>query len=256
MLPEVTFDIAQNGILECGREAEAMYKVLVINKAYSGLWSALIKQTLSNYDVERLKIKDEVTGGRSFCDLLALMQEESSVAFRIIVDACNLKLSELKTKKDLKLYLDFSKMENVHLRELKLKIIQNCNSYIDAINNETIRARREVKREEQRQEEARIIEASPVGILYRILNLSSRDIPDVPFNQMNRFADELAMYIELEEKLQFFPSVVADIKRKLKRRAYREFLYRYKTKLKEAFRNNEIVDFNLKFDAPPSANLE
>ena len=78
----------------------------------------------------------------------------------------------------------------------------------------------------------------------------------MPYNIINRLADDLANQITVREGLSNYPSVTADIKRKLKRRAYREFLYRFKRDLKIKWRNNLPVDLKLllKEDAPPSDN--
>lgn len=93
-------------------------------------------------------------------------------------------------------------------------------------------------------------------MLYQILKLSSRNIPDLPYNIIDRLADDLANQITVREGLSNYPSVTTDIKRKLKRRAYREFLYRFKRDLKIKWRNNLPVDLKLllKEDAPPSDN--
>lgn len=152
LLPEVSFDVIQNGILERAREAESIYKVLVINNIYGGLWSDLIKVTFKIYDVEKLDIKDG-DSGKNFSELIRLMQEESGPAFRIIVDACNLKLSELKTKKELKLYADFTNMENQHLRNLKMDIAKNRDEFASIIDSKPTRAQREVEREKMQAAE-------------------------------------------------------------------------------------------------------
>lgn len=99
LLPEVTFDVAQGGILEQAKEAEAIYTVLTVNKVFGGIFTKRIRRLLYQFDVKKL----EGPNGK-FTSLLTKIEQDSTAVIRILVSACNIKLTEVKTKKEAKLY--------------------------------------------------------------------------------------------------------------------------------------------------------
>lgn len=84
----------------------------------------MIKDVLKDSNVDEL----EGTNG-NFVDLLKQIQEDGTVVIRILISACNIKLSSFKTKKELQLYTSITSVEDQELRALKLLILDTIGSY-------------------------------------------------------------------------------------------------------------------------------
>lgn len=246
VLPNVTFDIIQNGDIEKAKEAEAAYKVVTINKIYDGLYSNEIMSTMRGYDYEQLEPSE---GSLSFTEILRTMLEESSAVTRIIVAACNIKLIDVKTKKELKIYTNISDQENQELNDLKLAILNLRNDYVDIIAAEPTKAKRAVKREELEEEISEKISDSKVGNIFRILNLNVEAIPNKPRIQIARIAKTLAFAIKskiVSRKETIKDSLVLKLANKMQRRGYREYLAEMKIKLLKQYRECDDFELNLK----------
>lgn len=243
LLDDVTFDVLQNGDIRKAKEAEAIYKVCQVNNIYSGLYTNEIKNSLAGYDFVNLRPRN---GVQSFADLLRLILEESSSVTNIIMAACNIKLVDLKTKKDLRLLTNISDQEDQELKALKLRILNLRNDYQPLIEKQDTKARREVKREELRKEEVELIKSSPVGVIYEILNLNTESIPNKPRILIARYAKTVAFALKNENQLDIDDDKVLKIAIKMQRRGYREYLSEVKDSLLKAYHKGESVEVRVK----------
>jgi hypothetical protein len=239
LLPDITFDIIQGGIKERSKEAEAIYKVLILNKFFSNLFYKKILEVLSNYDVEK-----SFENLLNFTNLLTFIVENTTPISREICSICNLKISNVKSKKEMKVNTFISKVEDQKLRSLRIDLVIKRSEWENVIKNGKTKAKRESLREDLREKERAIIESSDVGIIYKILKLNSEDINSNIFTKFNMIADDLAEKIKQNEDLGKYPSLFQSVKKKLKRRCYREFLAEFKITLFEKLIDGEIIDFN------------
>lgn len=243
LLPNVTFDVLQNGDVDKAKEAEAIYKVVVVNEILDGLYLSAIKRTLNGYNFKNLQPHE---GEKNFRSLLKTILEEASSTIRIIMGACEIKIAELKTKKEVKILSGISIVEAQELRELKISILAKRNEYAKIIAKEETKARREVKRESLREEERNLIEASSVKTLYRILELNTEAIPMKARIAIARKAKLLAF--NLKERSEFIgsDSLVLKLANRLQRRGYREYIAEMKTNLLKELREGKPVEIKTK----------
>jgi hypothetical protein len=241
LLPDISFDILQNGDIEKAKESEAIYKTIVINEIFNGLYTDLIKESLSGYNFDDLCPDDDK---RNFRDILKIMLEESSAVLRIIIGACNLKLVEFKTKKDLKLLRSISDQEDQELRDLRIKLAIHRNEWARKIALKETKAQREVEREKMRKEEADIIDDSGVSLIYQILSLSTDSIPMKPRIEIARLAKILAFNVKDKVGYKGGDAMVLKLANRFQRRGYREYLSDMKSRYLSSLRKGE--DFDLR----------
>lgn len=182
-LPQIGFDIDQNGNVRKADEAEAMYITIQISHILKDIsFKKQIQDVAKNYDFENMKcITDD---GIGFRELLKEWQAFQSVIINIIVSAGKFKISA--EKKDTEKFLKdgIQESEVAELRNLETQI-RNINFRFsqgilapDKVKFLTkIERLQEIDRRDD--EISSCIIKSSVGNLYRALNLSSEYISPV-----------------------------------------------------------------------------
>jgi hypothetical protein len=244
LLPKVSFNVSQGGIKERRLEAEAIYKIFVVNKIFDGIYTESIKDILKEYDLQKLKSKaKESFEQKNFVTLLLNVQSNSSVALRIILSACNINITNSITKKEAAIYSSLSLEEGQELVDVNLNIA--------ALRSESVKAEKlciegwqiAKVRAELKTSIIDIIESSKVKTIYKILGLSSESIPEI--NRLG-IANECrtASYLIKEAEGVKHDSQIRSIERKLRKRAFREFLVTKKAELLKQYRTSGI-DFEI-----------
>lgn len=243
ILPEISFDVLQDGNLKRAKEAEAIYKVITLNKIYKGLYSNEIYKLLAVYNFEDLGTADKEL---NFVNLLKVILEEAPAVTRVIVSAMNLKLTKIKTKKELRLLQSITRQEDRALKDVKLEILALRFQYDKIINAEPTKARRAVKRDDLYAKEREIIDGSEVSVIYDIFNLNAEAIPVFFRIQISRSAKFMAYAIKEKLQLDQDDPLVRKLATKFQRRGFSEYLIELKAKLLEQFRNGQPVDIRPK----------
>lgn len=219
LLPDVTLDVVQNGIKERAVEIDAAYKVVVINKLFRGLFNKDIARLINNYDFENLK------GEITFLDILNMIRQNSSSALRVILAACNYKMTEIKTKKENLLYLGLSDQENQELLNLKVAIASVRIELEKDMAAAESKGNKLLILEKGEDKIQTLIDKSKVGILYKILHLNVDAINDSDRLGIANCARNLAFKIKEFEHIDNRDSLVKKIESSLRRRAIREYIH-------------------------------
>lgn len=227
-VPEVPFDIIQGGNVEKAKEVESLYRICVINKIFMNCFNVEIYNLLQEYDIGKL------AGPISFRDLEKKIVEATPNIVRLIMQLCNYKLTNVKTKKEQMFDRSLTTQENQALRQLAIGIANCTNENEEYVQSGRTKAEREVRRQEVRDKIETLINESSVSMIYRLRKLNSEDIPPRDYVKITIAADALAEQVRFNENLNDNPSFVAAIKRKLRRRGFREYLSEFRlSKLKE-----------------------
>lgn len=238
-LPDVRIDVVQAGIKEKAIEAESIYKMVVINNLYSHKFNKEIGLLLDSYNFERMESERG-----TFKQLLEKIQINSTPVLRLIISACNIKLIEFKTKKEAKLYMSLSDLENQELLDLKVKILAWTTQRQAKFDASASPGEQLIYREKTEEEVEVIKRKSKVATIYKILNLTIEDMKDPERMDIYLYAERLAHDIKLHERLEGRMSLVNDIERKLRRRGVREYLTEVKSRLLKEYREKGSVDFS------------
>lgn len=163
-LPEVSFDVSQNAGRERQKETEAAYKLVVINNVLNDV----LTQTLAKvFDFEEMTLKDGAIG-ETFVKYLERVQVNLTPELRIILTACNYKLSNCKTKKEQQLDRNLLRQEDIELRDLKVRVAIKCVQYEDKIKKATKNSKKEELHEEDSDGIEDLINSSPAKEHYII----------------------------------------------------------------------------------------
>jgi hypothetical protein len=238
LLPDVELDVNQCGIKERQSEIASMYKVVAANNIFDNIYNPNIAQILANYDFKQLLNPKEKGDDRySFTKLLLNIQSNSSVTLRMILSACDIKLTNAVTKKETSIFRSLLEEENRGLAEIKLKIA--------VIRNESEKIQRKKKEVWEKKKEklsletkiSEIISESPHKNVYKILKLTSEAVPEIVRLTIANEAKVAAASIKEKEKLTR-DSLVRSIERKLRKRAMREFLIEQKQEYLKRYRKD------------------
>lgn len=224
-LPSIGFDIDQSGNVRKADEAEALY--ITIQVAHILKEEIFVKELFDvakNYDFSNMKnISDSLM---SFRDLLKYWQTLQSVSINIIVSAAKFKISS--EKKDAEKFLKdgIQESEVAELRNLAAKIRKiNFDFSEGVLSSEKIKLLNKIERlkEIDKREDAisSLIVKSPVGNLFRAMNLSSEYISPVKKKKIAFWVqvevDRLLNQPEFSHLLEERPSLIS----KFVKRAYR-----------------------------------
>jgi hypothetical protein len=179
-LPQIGFDIDQNGNVRKADEAEAMYIVIqVAHILKEETFKNELEEVSKNYDFETMKSR--IDGGTGFRELLKEWQTYQSVIINIIVSAAKFKISS--EKKDTEKFLKdgIQESEVAELRNLEAKIRNINYKYSQGIlSPDKVKNLTKIERlqeiDKRDDEISKSIINSPVGNLFRSLNLSSEYI--------------------------------------------------------------------------------
>jgi hypothetical protein len=207
-LPDIGFDIDQNGSVRKADEAEALYCCLQVSHILKEKeFRDEVVNLSKNYDFSQMR---EITNSDSgFRDLLNSWQELQSVSINIIVSACKYKISS--EKKDTEKFLKdgIQELEAAELRNLEAKIRSINFSYSQGVlSPQSVKNLTKIERLEQidkRDDEiSACIKESPVGLLYKALKLSSEYISPVKKKKISLWVqsevDKLISSKEFEDK--------------------------------------------------------
>jgi hypothetical protein len=149
LIDDVPYDVTQSGIIERAKESESIYRVCVLNKVYNGAFTKYIKDAMRGYDFEKLK------GDLLFADVEKKIIEATPNVSRLIVQICNFKLTNVKTKKEQRFERSLFTAEDLDLRALKLSISAIINDFESVIKSKETKAQREVARENAEENRGR-----------------------------------------------------------------------------------------------------
>lgn len=219
LLPEPQFDTSGRGDIEKSKELCAIYKVLTVNNILNDVYAYRVITLLKSYDVHALQ-KNE----RNFSMLLKEITEDAPADVNIILAACNRKLGEQRIKKSMKLSQALTDRENQEQLQLNIKISTLRAKYDVLISREESRAQKEILREELDRLIREEVDKSPGSALYRIQKLSTKHIKPKIYSQIAEITYRYADMIRIKEGLHDKPALFANLKRQIKRRAFREYL--------------------------------
>lgn len=224
-LPSIGFDIDQSGNVRKADEAEAMYICIQVAHILKEVaFREELEDLAKEYDFDNMKSRRPDDYG--FRDLLKDWQSFQSVIINIIVSAAKFKIST--EKKDTEKFLKdgIQESEAAELRNLEAKIRSiNFEFSQGILSPESVKNLTKIERLEEidkRDDEiSREILLSPVGNLYRAMNLSSEYISPVKKKKISLWVQK-----EVDELLaqKEFSSLQEDRRQlisKFSKRAYR-----------------------------------
>lgn len=224
-LPPIVFDIDQSGNVRKADECEAMYICIqVAHVIREPEFKNEFEQLVLDYNFEKMAGRDDEN--LNFRNLLKDWQSFQSVIINIIVSAAKFKISF--TKKDTEKFLKDGIEDSMaaELRDLETKIRAINFEYSQgALSPPEVKKLSKIKRLELIDERdvsiSKLITDSPVGDLYKALNLSSEYISPIKKKKISSWVQrEVDSLISTEE----FSSLREDRKQlisKFTRRAYR-----------------------------------
>jgi hypothetical protein len=182
-LPPITFDIDQSGNVRKSEESESMYICAQVAHILSGdefLYE--FKQVANDYNFDEMAGRS--TEGNTFRTLLESWQSYQSVIINVLVSASKFKISS--SKKDAEKFLKdgIGTSKEAELRDLESKIRAINFKYSQGeLSPEKVKKLSKIKRLETINERDNVLTSlivnSPVGDLYRALNLSSEYISPI-----------------------------------------------------------------------------
>lgn len=182
-IPDVEFDIDQNGNVRKADEAEALFCCInVSNIIRDSDFKNEVLEIAKEYDFDAMKNRSD--GNKNFRDLLSEWQDLQSVIINILISACKFKIRDVKKDTEKFLRDGISNMEASELRDVESKI--RCVNFKysegdlspDKIKNLT-KIEKLTKINERDAEISELIEKSKCGVLYKLLNLSSEYISPI-----------------------------------------------------------------------------
>lgn len=224
-LPEVGFDIDQNGNIRKADEAEALYCcIMVAHILDENEFKQELKNIAKDYDFKEMKSNTEK--GICFRELLNDWQSLQSVTLNVIVSASKFKISD--NKKDSEKFLKDGIPESAagELRDLESRIRAINFRYSEGdLSPQEVKKLTKIERlqkiNERDDEIAKEISKSSIGKLYKATNLSSEYISPVKKKKINlwvqREVDELICNKEFLHLKEDRATLIA----KFVRRAYR-----------------------------------
>jgi hypothetical protein len=238
LLPEVKFDVSQGGIKERMKETCAAYKLCVINKAFDGIWNEQIIEVINSYDFINL------TGPITFAQLLENVFQNSSLATRILINCCAKKLMKMQTKKEGLFDTMLTPSQKIQLSTLDVNITVLRNSFdkqvleVPQLDWELLKLREELVDNIEGS-----IDDSNVGIIYRIKQINVQYLNQNIRTKIETAAELASLAIKKKEAIIGKDSLIRLIERRLRRRAFREFLASWKLDLLQQYLNDEVFVF-------------
>lgn len=192
-LPNVGFDIDQNGNLRKSQEAESLYCLLVISSVLKDRsFSDDLERVISDYDFSQMRPNND--SNKDLITLLSEWQGLQSIVINILVSACRYKI--LDYKKDAEKYLraGLTESEVAGLRDLESNIRKINFQYSEGVLSPlSINSLTKIGRlkaiDERNTKISDLIKNSKFGILYKILNLSSEYISPIKKKKIQFWVD-------------------------------------------------------------------
>lgn len=224
-LPQIGFDIDQNGNVRKADEAEALYiTIQVAHILKEKTFRDELELVAKSYDFENMK--SFADDGMGFRELLKEWQTLQSVIINIIVSAAKFKISAEKkdTEKFLKDGIQESEVAELRSLEAQVRNI-NYNYSQGKLSPERVKALTKIERlqeiDKRDDEIASLIVKSPVGNLYRALNLSSEYISPVKKKKISLWVQVEVDKLLSEKEFNGISEERASLIAKFVRRAYR-----------------------------------
>lgn len=224
VLPDIDFDIDQDGNVARQVEVESIYKVSIVSAIFNDLYKSEIDEILSDYDYGKMCTSDE---NYPFSRLRKEVEEEASYIMKMLLAACTIKLSNFASKNTSKILSLLTQEERSELENLTIKtksILFKAQEQIDAetdpLNKKTLIYAKD-------KLIAKTIDNSNIGKVFRIVNLSSEAIPSEERVSISREARKFAKKLAAEQDL------LTDDKRnilqnylfsRLRRRGWKQFV--------------------------------
>lgn len=204
-IPDVPYDIEQNGNLRKAEEAQAAYIICIIALVLNDdSFKREIKELINNYDfISMSPIKE---GGPTMKSLLSDVLDTNSVIINVIVSAAKYKMASLKK--------DSEKFLNENLQENEIAELRNLGNIISSIYsryskgvlspaNVKLLSKLEILNHigERDNEIAKLIaSAGNAGIIYRIINISTEYISPIQKRRIYQLAEDSVSDLFKEDK--------------------------------------------------------
>jgi hypothetical protein len=224
-LPQIGFDIDQSGNIRKADEAEAMYiTVQVAHILKEKSFKEELEKVAKLYDFESMKsLADD---GIGFRELLKEWQSFQSVIINIIVSSAKFKISS--EKKDTEKFLKdgIQESEVAELRNLETEI-RNINFLFSqgTLSPDKVKTLTKIERLQEIDKRddsiASCIIKSPVGDLYRAMNLSSEYISPIKKKKISLWVQVEVDKLLSEKEFNGIAEERASLIAKFVKRAYR-----------------------------------
>lgn len=224
-LPAIEFDIDQSGNVRKADEAEAMYVCTqIVHILNDDLFEDEFRKVIKEYNFEQMigRSDPELT----FRNLLKDWQSLQSVIINIIVSASKFKISYAKKDAEKFLKDDLDEETIASLRELETKIRSINFEYSQGILS-PLKVKELTKIERLKEIDDRdrkifdLIKLSPVGNLYKAMNLSSEYITPMKKKQIASWVQCKVDELLSDKSFELLSSDRKTLISKFTRRAYR-----------------------------------
>lgn len=196
VLPDITFDVDQDGNVARQVEAESIYKCTVVSSIFDDLYKEEIDEILSTYDFDSMSNASE---NYPFSRLRSEIEEEASYVMKMVLSACTIKLSNYASKNTSKILSLLTVEERSQVEALVIStksILFKAQVEIDA---EQDPLERKVKIYAKDKLINETIENSEIGKVFRIINLSSEAIPTKARIKISREAKKFSNEVVLQK---------------------------------------------------------
>lgn len=223
-LPDITFDIDQGGNVRMSDEAEALYCLICVSNILknSEIFKEDVRHVASNYSFTNMS---SFENGKSFRSLLLSWLDMQSVTINIIVSACKFRISDKKKNIEKFLRDGILDTEVIELRDIESKIKSiNYDFSEGGFSQNNIKNLSKIDRlmliDERDTKISKVINASPCGVLYRLLNLSTEYISPIKKKMISSWVrheidSEINLSSNKEKFLSERPNLVARLQRRV-----------------------------------------
>jgi hypothetical protein len=226
-LPAIGFDIECGGYPTRQSEAAAIYKVAVVNAFHEKEYQKEVDDILTSYDFSRMS---SASGGTPFTILLKKIQEEADSITKVVLTCCTTKLVADSVKKDtsFKGWLKEDDSEKLRLAAEKDSTINY--KYNDRFKDASSAKEKILLGEEYAQERKELINSlePEMAILFSVYKMDMNVIPGRAKRKIRNAANEYVWELIEQGTLDNDRDVVNEFKKKLIRRAQKNFLSRMK----------------------------
>lgn len=230
LLPEITFDVNQDGNLRKASELDAMYKVVcvcsILGEDFSDiLESVVVDGQIFKYDFQNMDSLEVGEKAKNFRDALKEIQKIDTLLVKSIISACSYKLNDFKEKKDSSFTSLLSEEESSKLTMLTKiycsKILQS-DKILYNLKKDKKPKLAIVKEIDRRDNEIRdILESrdySDIVTIFKISKLSSSNLGTIKLRKLEKFSIKSATEISEKETEKLNKDDLSSLSKKIFRR--------------------------------------
>lgn len=231
LLPEVEFNLEQEGNVKRQIEIESIYKCCIISSLFEGLYSQEIRSICKTYNFETMLDSDN--GKYPFTQLKEQIELDSNYIMKLVLSACTLKLSNSAAKNLSVILSDLTMEERSKLDVLNSKIKSLVFKYDEKIDLEKDPLQKKVLIAKKDTEVDEIIRNDSIGNIYKIVNLSSEAIPTIQKVKISKAAREFTLKIMNKQSKNLSDDEKKDLQSyllsRLRKRGWKAFLSTYRS---------------------------